>query len=122
VHDAAFMRRLQSLGYLPGQAYGLGEWQRPGTEPLRKRLAVDQFHYQEPLALRLFEAVQRRHVRVVERGEQARLPFKTFERLGPVQLRREDLQRDLAAKASIDPAIHLPHAAGAELAHDAVVP
>jgi hypothetical protein len=64
---------------------------------LREILAFDQLHDERDGAARLFQAVNLRDVRMVERGEHFGFPLKTgqpFRIAGDVA--GEDLERDLA--------------------------
>ena len=60
-------------------------------------------------------------MRVVERGEHARLALEPRQALGVArELVGQDLDRDLAAELGVASAIHLAHAADAELREDLV--
>ena len=70
----------------------------------------------------LLEPVDRRDVRVVERGEQVRLAPEAAEPLGVVRhLRRQHLDRDVAPERRVGGAVDLAHAAGADGRRDPVV-
>ena len=74
------------------------------------------------LAVVLADVVEGADVRVIERGRDARLAGEAGERLRIAgELGRQQLQRNLPAKAPIFGAIDDAHAAAAELVRDAVV-
>jgi hypothetical protein len=58
---------------------------------------------------RFLQSVDRRDVLVIERSEDARLPFEARQMLGIAgQRRREDLDRDVAPEPRVAGAIDLP--------------
>ena len=88
-------------------------------EHLLERLSLDQLHRQEVDAVDLVDGVDRDDVRMIQAGQgpgfapEARKPVGIgHKRLG------EDLQRNLAVELRIAGAIHLPHAALADLRGD----
>ena len=88
---------------------------RGGCDSLGERLAFDQLQHETAHAVRLFEAVDRADVRMIQRREhprlalEARAPFRVGR-----ERRRQDLDRDLAPELVVVRAVHLAHAAGAE--------
>ena len=69
----------------------------------------------------VLEAVERRDVRVVERGEHARLALEARQALGVLRhLVEQELDRHLAAEPGVAGAVHRAHAALAERRHDLV--
>ena len=55
------------------------DWQaatRPARDPLGERLALDEFQHQPAHAVGFFDAVDRADVRVIQRGEHARLALE----------------------------------------------
>ena len=80
-----------------------------------ERLALDELEDQEPDAVGLLEAVDRADVRMIQRGEHARLALEAREPVGVARERaRQDLDRDVAPELRVARAVHLAHAAGAE--------
>src|SRR5262245_12542335 len=87
-----------------------------------QRLAFQQLHYDEPLAVVLADVEERADVRMVERRCDARLALEAFDRLRIArQLGRQDFDGDLPAKPAVLGAIDDTHTATAELFDDAVV-
>jgi hypothetical protein len=81
-------------------------------DALRQILALDQFHHEGLRAARSFEAVDRRDVRMIERRQRLRLALEAGEPLGILRERiRQDLERDLPAKAGVGGAIDRAHTA-----------
>ena len=84
-------------------------------------VALDEFHHQRTHTVRFFEAVDVRDVRMIERGERLRLACEPGESVGIARERiRQDLQRDIAIELRVAGAIHLAHAAFANLRGDFV--
>jgi hypothetical protein len=79
------------------------------------RIRAYQFEHQRLHAVRLFEAVDRGDVRVVERGEHLRFPLEARQ---AIRVQREglgqDFQRDVASELRIPRPVHLAHPARAE--------
>ena len=70
---------------------------------------------------RFFEPVDRRDVRMIERGEDLGLALEAGEALGVVcEQVGQDLERDVATELRVARAIDLAHAAGAEQREDFV--
>ena len=91
--------------------------ERDGATPdvRRQVLAFDQFHHQRVRRTRILEAVDRRDVWMIERGEYLRF---SAEARKPIRIARErlrqDLQRHIAVELRVFGAIHLAHAAGTD--------
>ena len=82
VDDPSLVRRFQSLRDLPGDHESLLDRQRPLREPLRDRLAGDEFQNQRLDAARLLETVNRRDVRVIQGRQDLRLAPEPRQPLG----------------------------------------
>ena len=86
-------------------------------QPRGQRLSVDELHDNRAGrgVARLLEAVDRRDVGVIERGEEPGFTLEAGEaiRIGG-EGRRKDLDRDVAFQARIARAIHFAHAAGTQ--------
>ena len=102
---------------------------RLGWDPATAQVVVEAFPFDElqdqgvhgmrwPRARRgrdVFDAVDRRDVRMIERGERARLPFEAAKAVGiAAELVPQHLERDLAPKPRVARPVDLAHAAGAE--------
>ena len=109
------------FGDLPRDAKGFLERNRPFLDALSERRPLDELEHQEQPAVVFFETVDGRDVGMVERGQHLRL---ALEALQPLFVTGEsfgkDFDRDLALQLGVISAIHLPHAALAEQAEDAV--
>ena len=99
-----------------------------GNDEIRERRPLDEFHH-EGLDGRLpwtcgrgvFQPVDGRDVRVVERGEHLRLTLEPRETVRVGRERgREDLDRHLALQLRIRRPIHLPHSAHTNLGGDLI--
>ncbi len=98
------------------------ELERPRPETVPQRLALEQFHRDEGLALVLVDVVDRADVGVLERGGGPRLAPQPLECLRvPAELLRQELQRHAAAELQILGFVDDTHAAAAELPEDTVV-
>ena len=76
----------------------------------------DQFHDERTAAVGFLEAVDGADVRVIERGEDARLSLEAREaiRVGG-ECQRQDLDRHVASKPRVARAVDLAHPANTEL-------
>jgi hypothetical protein len=121
MHDAALVRRLDRFRDLPGDRQRLVEGERACAQPLLERRPVDELEDEREDAVRLLDAVDRRDVRVVERGEQLRLALEAGEplRVGANRL-RQHLDRHLAPQARVARAVDLTHPPGAEGSEDLI--
>ncbi len=82
-------------------------------DPLRERVALDEFQYERRNAVAVLDAVDRRDVRMIQGREQARFTVEAGAALGiATEGLRQDLDRDLAAKPDVTGAVDLAHAAG----------
>ena len=85
VRDALLVRRFERVGDLTSVAKDLLEREAEpacsagSLQPLGKRLAVDELEHQSPNAVALFDPVDRRDVRMVERCDDARFTLETRE-------------------------------------------
>ena len=86
-----------------------------------ERLALEQFHDEEALVVVASNVVERADVRVIERGNRARLAVEARFglRIADVGGRR-NLVRDVAVEARVFRAIHLAHSAFAQFGHDLI--
>ncbi len=86
-----------------------------------QRLAGYELEDEEARSTGVLEAVDRGDVRMVERGESPRLALQPREPVGVRrELRREDLDRDLAAEPRVMRPIDLAHPARAQGREDLV--
>ena len=92
-----------------------GKRQRTAFDPLRQRVAFDQFEHQRLPAVRLLKAVDRGNVRMIERGEHLRLAPEARQAVRiEFEGAREHLQCDVAMQFAVARAEHFSHPACAE--------
>jgi len=119
--DAPLVRRFHRAGDLTRDLEGFIDGDRSGGNALGERLALDELEDQRLVAVLLLEPVDRCNVRMIERGEDLRLPAEPGQPLVVAhQAFREDLDRDFSRETRVPCPIHLPHAAGAERFEDLV--
>jgi len=75
-NNSFFVRALKPLGYLPTNAESFVDRQRAFAQPLRQRFAFDKLHNDEAFAFRLFEAIDRRDIGMIERRQKLRARAK----------------------------------------------
>ena len=115
MHDAAGVRSLERVGDFQAEIEHALERQRARRDLVLQRLAVEQLHHDEVLAVVLADVVDRADVRMVQRRGDARLAPEAFERLGVRgQIARQELQRDLTAEPDVFRAVDDAHAAAAD--------
>jgi len=119
--DALPVRRVERLGHLSGDGERLVQREPPFGDAVGQRRSLDQLHDDGADAVGLGQAVDRRDVRMVERGQHLRFALESGQ---PLAIGRElcgnDLQRDVAVEGGVPRPIHLAHAAGAEPARHLV--
>ena len=121
VDDAALMGRIERIRELPGDPEGLLDAQRPAHQAIRERLALDQLEDDPANPPTLLDPMDRRDVRVVQRGQRAGLPLEAGE---PIRIGRphggQDVDGDVTPQPSVTGTIHVAHAAGADERDDLV--
>jgi hypothetical protein len=119
VDDALFVRRFERVGDLPRDGQRVGNRHRPLCDPLRERVALDQFHHERVRLAAVLEAVDVGDVGMVEGGQHLGLAPEPPEALRIVaERRRQDLERDVPVQFGVARPIHLAHAACAEQGDD----
>ena len=119
--DALVVRRLERFGDLPRHRQRIDEWQRTAFNPLRQRVAFDQFEHQRLPAARLFKSVDRGNVGMIEGGEHLRLAPESRQAVRiEFERARKHFQRHVAMEFAVARAEHLPHPAGAQQRDDAI--
>ena len=110
------MGRGQRLGHLADEVHQLGQGGTPGGER-PQRLALDQLHDEEGLALVLVDVVDRADVGMVQGGGGAGLAAEPLQPLrDPGILRGQELEGDAPAQAGVLGLVDDPHAAAARAA------
>ena len=84
MHYALAVRAVERIRDLAGALDRLGKWQRPASEPVGQRLAVEPFHDEELDAVLVADVVEGADVRVVQRRDGTRL---TLEPRAPIRRR-----------------------------------
>jgi len=119
--DAEIVRRFEGFRNLTRNQQGLVDWQRAARDALRKIVTLDQFQNQRGHAIRFFQAVDVRDVRVVECGQDVRFATETCQPIGiTTTLGRSTLIATSRCSFVSHRAIDLAHAAGAEERDDFV--
>ena len=117
--DALLVRRFERFCDLLRDGQRFVQWNRSARYPLGEVFALDELHDQRTDAVRLFEAMDVSDVGMVQRREC--LGFAREPRQ-PVEIARESfrqrLQRHITIQFRVAGAIHLPHAAFANLSGD----
>ena len=102
-------------GDLNGQAKRVNHRHRPLLEPFEQGLALDELHDEEGDALDFVQLEDGGDVGVRQRGQSLRLGPKPGEvRRVFLEMRMDDLERDLTVQLGIARAVHLAHPAGAK--------
>ena len=121
MHDSSIVRGLQRLGQLAGDRQRFIQRQCAAQDALREVLSVDELHRDRVHRARLLDAVNRRDVGVVERGQRLRLAREPRQ---PVIVSRDgvgqDLERDVSLQPEVAGAVHLAHSTCAEAIDDLV--
>ena len=76
VNDALLVRRFEGFRDLLRDGQRLVERDRATRQPLRQILALDEFHHQGLDALGVFQPVDGRNVRMIQRGEDFRFALE----------------------------------------------
>ena len=74
--DSAAVARLEKLGLIAHEGERLPPLERAPSQPFRQRRPLDQLHDQRVQAVVLLDAVNRRDMRVVERGQDPRFALE----------------------------------------------
>jgi hypothetical protein len=115
VDDVLPVRRLERFRDLEGDANGVRQRKRTVDQALGNGRSLHELEHEGRQAIEIFEAVDSRDVRMIQRGEDLRFPGKTHEPIRIVrESRREYLDRDVAIQLHIARAIDLAHATHAE--------
>ena len=114
--DPPLVRSIERVGDLPRHGQRVFERNGAARQPLGERLAVDELHHQRARAALLLDAIDLRDVRMVQRRQGPGLAFEPGSALG---IRGKGVGQDLDGDIAIEPrvarAIHLSHAAFADL-------
>ena len=121
VHDAVLVRRVERAGHLRRDGHRLRERDRPSSDTVRQRGAVDEFHHDRRNGGRLLEPVNVRDVRMIQPGERLRFALESAQAFGIVgDCLEEYLIGDVTMQPRVVRPIHLAHPAFADLGDDFV--
>ena len=96
---------------------------RTARDPIGDRLALDQLEHERVGLAAVFESVNRRDVRMIERGEELRFPFETSQAIGVErEIGWEHLESDISISFRSRARYTFAHAAGTQRAGDLVGP
>ena len=120
--DPLRVRRVQRIAHLNPEVQKCFGLERSGSDKLLERLALQQLHRHERLALELTNVVNRADVGVVERGSRLGFAAEALQSLLIVrQSLGQELEGDEAIEARVLRLIHYPHAAATELFEDTIM-
>ena len=124
VDDPPLVGGLERLDDLLRDGQRIVQRDRPAREPLGEVLPFDELHRQRAPSTgrgRVFESVDLRDVRVVERRERASFPVEPRQPfLVPREQLGQDLDRDRPLQPAVDRLVDLAHASGTDPAYDLV--
>ena len=120
--DPLGVGRLDRLGNLPRHAQRLLHGKPSPPQPLGERLSFDELQHEEVRPLIRIETVDGGDMGMVQGGQRLGFAFKAREALRiAAEACRQHLDRDFVAELGVGGAVHLTHAAFAELGGDPVV-
>jgi len=120
-HDALLVRPPRGRPRSAARERGRREGQRAAPETIGERRPFDQFEHQRAGTICFLQPIDRADVRVIECRQRPRFACEARAPLGiSREVRRQELDRDIAAKLAVARAIDLAHAARAERRHDSV--
>jgi hypothetical protein len=118
MHDAFVVRGFECVGDLTRDRDRLadGQVRMPGRlhsrQSLRQRLALHQLKDERRRAVPIFQAVDRRDVRMIQRREDPGLALEARQALGiATDERRQHLESDIPAQPGVSRAEHVAHSA-----------
>jgi hypothetical protein len=120
--DALGMCGLKRAGGLACDCQCFRQRQRPWTEAIGQRVALDQLEDECDDIFTFLERVNARDVRMIQRRQDLRLAPEASDTGAVVsQRRREHLDGDVPTKLDVARAVHVAHAAGADARGDFVL-
>ena len=122
MQDATIVRVPQRFRELNTVALDLFDGKWASRKPRAKRLSFNELHRDVRLAIGFADFVNGADVRMVQRGDRARLAHESRPRARVIEaVRRKELDRDVAMQVLVLGAIDLAHPASAQSVDDAVV-
>jgi hypothetical protein len=122
MQHAAAMQRTQGIEDLEGSFDRTAQWQCPARDPRGERLALEQLHRDEELALVFADFVQLTDVGMADARRRARFAPQPLARFVVGNFGAHGFERHRAAKPRILGGIHDAHATLAQLVQDFVRP
>ena len=120
--DGGAVRGVERIGDLDAEVEQVVERQRAARDALLERLALEQLHHHEVLALLFADVVKDADVRVTQARDDAGFAEEALERLGDAAgFGGQELERDVAAEAGVFGFVDFSHAPAAELREEFVV-
>jgi hypothetical protein len=111
VHDPQLVSGRQPRGQLRRPCHRDGPGKGTPLEPAPQGGALEQFRHQEERAIVLPDVVQRQDVGVVQAGHDPRFAFEALPSFAGLRnLRRQQLDRHVAAEPGVVGLVHLSHA------------
>jgi hypothetical protein len=115
VNHAAIVRRFERRGDLSSNRERLVHGYRARRNPVRKRWTVQEFQDERRDAVDSLESVYARDVRMLERGEDARLALEAKQHPGiRIPVISDDLQRHLALQPGVERTVNVGRRAAAD--------
>lgn len=122
MNDSVLVRRLERVRDLLCDRQRLIERHRAARDPLRKILALDQFHDESTDTARFFKAVNVGDVGMIQGREGLRFACEPGKPFGVTRKGvRQDFDSDVAIQPGVSRAKHFAHAADAKLGDDLVL-
>jgi hypothetical protein len=119
--DALLVRGFKSVRDLFRDRQCLVERDRSASNALGQIVALDEFHHQRRDAFALFQAVDGRNVRMIQRGEDFGLSLKSGQSVSiPSEHWGQNFDGDVTLQLGVGRSIHLAHAAFANRRDDFV--
>ena len=120
MQHAASMQRAERVKHVERNVDGIPNGKGTASDPCRQRLAVEQFHGDEQLAVMLADFVQLTNIRMTDACRGTRLAPQPFTCLLVGELGTHGLERDRAPQAWVLGGIDHAHATFAKLVQNAV--
>ena len=113
--DPLLVRGFEGVRDLRRDSERLVDGNRPADDPIGERRALDQLHHQGVYAVGVFEPVDLRDVRMIERREHPRFSPEAGEAIGIAgDGGQQDFDRDLAIERRVAGLVDLAHPARAD--------
>src|SRR5262249_13989313 len=106
VDDALRVRAFKSVANLPHDRNNFVQRQGTPREPLRQVFAVNEFHGEGDATDLLFEAVDLRDMRMIQRSQRSRLTLESCKAFGVLrEFFGKQLQRDITIESGVASAV-----------------